>query len=187
MASINEILEFWFNGLNDEILIIHNNSIVKRWFMNDSQFDSEIRERFEPDLKAAAVGQRKDWEETIKGRLALVILFDQFSRNIYRGSPQAFITDPLALNLTQRSIKEKTDRSLPLIERLFLYMPLMHAEDHAVQKLSVDTFQELLRQSKEKSPQNTAYYESTLSYARQHKATIDRFGFFPHRIKDVTK
>lgn len=181
----NEILEFWFADVNDASLISNKNLIVQRWFTANSEFDAEIRRRFEPELAAAASGARKDWEKTPQGRLALVILFDQFSRNIHRGTPQAYATDPLALALAQRSIKEKIDQSLQLIERVFLYMPFMHAEDRAVQELSVHVFEELIRQSQEKSPQNTPYYEHTFQYAQRHKATINQFGFFPHRIEII--
>ena len=181
MDKIQDILHFWFEGLNDAAKIDKNAPAVKKWFIKNTQFDQDIKNKFEKTLIEARQGQHRDWEQSASGRLALVILFDQFSRNIYRGTPQAFTTDSLALQLTLKSIDDKKDQGLELIERLFLYMPLMHAEDLSIQRMSVVKFNDLVQESKIKSPQNTAYYAYTLDYAQKHLAIIERFGRFPHR------
>ena len=181
MATINDILNFWFEGITDQNFIKKQAQPFKKWFTENPRFDFEIREKFEPDLIKARLGQLKNWEDAIHGRLALVILFDQFSRNMYRNTPQAFETDPLALNLTLRSVEERRDGQLQLIERLFLYMPLMHSEKLEIQKLSLQYFGNLVSIAKEEISPNTSYYEYTLDYAKKHHAIIERFGRFPHR------
>ena len=106
MEKINKILGYWFGGLNDQIPIQKNSPIVKKWFTKSNRTDKEIKEEFGDDLIKAKNGQYKDWEQTPKGRLALIILFDQFSRNIYRGTPKAFENHPPALDLTLRTMNE---------------------------------------------------------------------------------
>ncbi|HBR15091.1 MAG TPA: DUF924 domain-containing protein [Candidatus Omnitrophica bacterium] len=210
---MDKILEFWFEGLNDQTVIDKRAFPAKKWFIKNRRVDDEIREAFEHDLIRAGQGEFKDWERSARGRLALVILFDQFPRNIYRNTPKMFAYDPLALDLAVRSIREEKDQELQLIERVFLYMPLMHAEDVKTQTWSVERFTHLLtsaqlmeharrakggrdtdyrnvplllgksvvRESSEKSPANTPYYEYTLGYARRHFSIIEKFGRFPHR------
>ncbi len=181
MTRVEEILQFWFGGLDDSARLDKNNPIVRRWFAKDEEFDVEIRARFQEDLIKAREGKYQGWEGEPPRRLALVLLFDQFSRNMYRATPSAFAADSLALNLTLRSIKEKTDHALPLIYRIFLYMPLMHSEDLSIQKLSLEYFRRLIEESQKKSPQNTAYYEYTFQFAQSHHDIIACFGRFPYR------
>jgi len=175
------ILEFWFNGLDDSGVIDKNSPVVKKWFAKDVKIDSEIREKFEPHLLKATRGECKGWESSARGRLALIVLFDQCSRNMYRDTPKMFAADPLALDLTLRSIKDQMDGQIQLIERLFLYMPLMHSEELKTQKISLGCFENLVHASKEKSPHNTSYYEYSLDFAKKHQAIIEKFGRFPHR------
>ena len=181
MNDIQQILTFWFEGLNDRIQIDKNAPVVRKWFMKNERFDQEIKDKFQATFLKARQGEYKKWEDIASGRLALVILFDQFSRNIYRGTAQAFAADSLALELTLKSFKDNKDQELQLIERLFLYMPLMHAENLEVQDISIGQFHNLVEESKIQSPQNTAYYEYTLKYAKSHRDIIKRFGRFPHR------
>ena len=181
MTRIEEILNFWFGDLDDNTLLDKDSPIVKRWFARDEKFDHEIHVNFEEDLIRAREGKYQGWEGEPLGRLALIILFDQFSRNLYRNSPKAFENDLLALSLTLRSIKEQFDHALPLVFQIFLYMPLMHAEDLKIQKLSLECFGKLLAKAKEKTPQNISYYEYTFNFAKRHCDTIEKFGRFPHR------
>lgn len=181
MTRAEEILEFWFHAITDKTPINKDLSPFNMWFAKNAKVDFEICEKFEGDLNLAKMGKYKKWEETSEGRLALIVLFDQFSRNIYRGSAKAFEADPLALDVALRSIKEGVDRELQLIERVFLYMPLMHAEDLEMQKLSVQQFENLVGESKDKNPQNSSYFEYTLKFAKEHCAAIERFGHFPSR------
>ncbi len=181
MSQIENILEFWFEGVNDTVFIDKNKAPFKKWFAKDARFDAQIREKFEEDSAKARRGECKGWEKTIQGRLALVILFDQFSRNMYRDSPKMFESDSLALALTLRSIGERTDKDLPLIERLFLYIPLQHAESLEHQKISIGVFSDLLNEVKERNPKNIPYYEYTLNFAKRHFKIVEQFGRFPHR------
>jgi uncharacterized protein (DUF924 family) len=187
MASAQEILEFWFEHLDDSQKIHHSLPHVRKWFTKNAQFDNTIRERFETDLINARQGQYKAWEHSAIGCLALILLFDQFSRNLYRNTPAMFATDSVALDLTRRCIEEGLDNQLPLIYRVFLYMPLMHAEDLEVQELSMKAFQILVDESKLKSPQSVPYFEYTLAYAKRHRDIIKQFGRFPHRNKILAR
>jgi uncharacterized protein (DUF924 family) len=183
MASdkIDAILNYWFEGVNDEITIDKKALPFKKWFLKNQKVDEEIRERFESDLTKAADGEYKVWEESAKGRLALIILYDQFSRNMYRDTPRMYAYDALALDLTLRSIDQGQDQEVSLIQRTFVYMPLMHFEDSSLQQLSVKCFTDLVEESKAKAPINTHYYEGTLKYAQAHHDTVVEFGRFPHR------
>ncbi|MCK4881905.1 MAG: DUF924 domain-containing protein [Candidatus Omnitrophica bacterium] len=181
MDKIDLILDYWFEGVSDATAIDKKSSPFKKWFIKDEQVDDEIRERFEADLTKAADGEYKDWEGSARGRLALILLYDQFSRNIYRDMPRMYAYDALALDLTLRSIDQQWDRELSLIQRTFLYMPLMHFEDPTLQQLSVKCFTGLVEESKAKIPANTHYYEYSLKYAKGHYDTVLQFGRFPHR------
>lgn len=181
MDKIKEILDFWFEGIDDKTPINKNASPFKKWFVKDPKFDQLIRDKFEKDLEAAQEGIFKSWENSPQGVLALILLFDQFSRNLTRDSPRAFACDHLALKLAQEMVKEGTDKDLPLIYRVFVYMPFMHAENLEIQNLGVKCFEELVTDSKKIIPQNTLYFEYNLSYSRKHQEIIQQFGRFPHR------
>lgn len=177
----DRVLQFWFHSLTDAVPIDKKSPPAKLWFNGGRIFDEDIRSKFLNDFNKAKAGEYKDWEETARGRLALILIFDQFSRNMFRNTPQAFETDMLALELTQRSIKDGKDKELMCVERVFLYMPLMHAEDLRVQNEGVRCFEMLAQESELLSPLNTSYFEYNLKYSRQHRDIIARFGRFPHR------
>ena len=181
MVTIDQIFHFWFHSLTDATPIDKKFSPAKLWFNGGRAFDEEIRQKFLTDFLKAKAGEFKDWESSARGRLALVIIFDQFSRNMFRGTPQAFETDALALELSQRSINDGKDKELMLIERVFLYMPFMHCESLAVQEQGIRCFESLVEESKTKAARNTSYFEYNLTYARQHRGIIAQFNRFPHR------
>ncbi len=181
MSAPDAILQFWFHSLTDATPIDKKSPPASLWFNGGRKFDDEIRQKFEGVWRQAKGGGRKEWESSVQGRLALIILFDQFPRNMFRNTPQAFETDALALELTSRSIKEGTDKKLALIERVFLYMPFMHVEDLPAQEEGVRCFQNLVEESKTKAPHNMHYFEYNLSFARRHHDIIAQFGRFPHR------
>jgi len=181
MRPFENIISFWFQGLKDPDVIQKNKPPVSLWFNGGRRFDEEIWGKFLEDYEKAKAGEYKSWEDSARGRLALVIIFDQFSRNMFRGTAQAFATDPLALELAQRSIKDGQDRELMLIERVFLYMTFMHAESLTVQDEGVRVFEALVEESKTKAAHNTGYFEYNLKYTRQHRDIIATFGRFPHR------
>lgn len=183
MTTPDVIFHFWFHFLTDDQAIDKKSPPVKLWFNGGKDFDEDIRQKFLRDYLRARAGEYKEWESSARGRLALVIIFDQFSRNMFRGTPQAFETDALALELAQRSIKDGKDKELMLIERVFLYIPFMHAESLALQEEGVRRFESLTEESKTKAPHNTSYFEYNLKYARQHRDIIAKFGRFAHRNK----
>ena len=157
--AIEEILKFWFEDIDHS-----------RWFKKDPVFDRELEQRFGDLLTLAKSGQLDEWCGTARGRLALIILLDQFSRNIYRETPLSFEADSKALQLCVDGIQDGIDTELSSEQRSFFYLPLRHAEDLTMQKLGLAKTREL----------NAAGY-GTNKYALNHLAIIERFGRFPHR------
>lgn len=148
------------------------------WFSTNPDFDEKLRERFEPLIARGVSGELSAWEDTAQGALALVIVLDQFSRNLYRNSPRAFDADPAARAIADRAIAKGFDQAVSVQPRGFFYLPFEHAEDRDVQAHSVALFQAMLDGA---SPEDRPSAESLLSYAVRHKVVIDRFGRFPHR------
>jgi uncharacterized protein (DUF924 family) len=155
-----KVLDFWFGRGRTP-------RFKKFWFLKRHVTDRLIRTRFLKTLEDAKAGKLR-WAETPRGRLALIILLDQFSRNIYRDDARAFAADAKALRLAQTALRKREDRKLHPLERIFLYMPFMHSEKKAHQKLSVALFTKL------KMKEN-------LWYAKEHQRIINQFGRFPHR------
>ena len=139
-----------------------------QWFKADTEFDREIRDSFGADYEAAAAGRHADLAATADGSLALIVLLDQFPRNMFRGSAKAFATDATALDLARGSVERGFDRGMPPERRQFLYMPYQHTEDLAIQHRSIELFTDL-------------NYMTCLDHAIQHRDIIARFGRFPHR------
>lgn len=156
-ATHDDVLRFWFEE-----------STPKQHFSKDLEFDALIRERFAALHARAAAGELTDWRQTPEGRLAEIIVLDQFSRNLFRGEPGAFAHDDMALTLAQEAVKTGADQQLSPQQRVFLYMPYMHSESEAIQAESVRLYTEL-------------GIENNLRFAEAHKAIIDRFGRYPHR------
>jgi len=181
MNKIDKILDYWFEGVDDSTAIDIKNTPFKKWFIKDEKIDQDIREEFESDLIKAGAGEYKKWEETLQGRLALTILFDQFTRNMYRDTINMYAYDAVAVELTQCTIKEDTDKDLMHIERAFIYLPLMHSEDVKLQKQSVECFTKLVEDAKVSNADNVHYYEYSLKHAKEHHDTVVEFGRFPHR------
>jgi len=172
----NRIIDFWFGENADPVKIEPH--IVKRWFMKDPGFDQEIKEKFSNEVHRASSGRYDTWEETPRGRLALILLLDQFKRNIYRGSPKAWESDEKGQEIALEGIRLRDDAKLPPSHRAFFYMPLEHAESRNLQVLSVGCFSDLVQ---EVPPEDRGIYKQFLDYAKKHKAIIDRFGRYPHR------
>ena len=181
MTDPASILHFWFEGVTDGTLINKAAMPFRKWFAKNEKFDQQIRERFGGDLEAARDGKYRSWENSAHGRLALIILYDQFPRNMFRNSPKMFEYDSSALALALKTIRYGWDAQLSLIERTFLYMPLMHSEDLKVQKMSLEYFSKLILEAKERFSQNVPYYEYSFSFAKRHHDIIEKFGCFPHR------
>lgn len=180
---ISNILNFWFEGIDDQTTFDKDSQPFKKWFSKDDQFDQEVKEKFEGDLIRARKRKYDNWLELPKGYLALVLVFDQFPRNMYRDMPEVFDNDLRALEITLTSIKRNIDDKLMLIERLFLYLPLMHSEDLKIQKMCLERIGDLVEEAKTDAPLNQGYYEYSLDYSHKHYDIIKRFGRFPHRNK----
>ena len=163
------VLTFWFGEIRDEPAYFEE--YAPRWFVQNAEFDQEIAQRFRADYELAAQGQLTHWTETARGGLALILVLDQFPRNMFRNDPRAFATDPLAQQIAEQMIATGLDRQLRLAERYFVYVPFMHSEDRKHQQRSVMLFQQLAEER--------AYFDT--SYAVRHQEVIDRFGRFPHR------
>jgi len=175
-AEHETVLEFWFGAL--DALGRADDEHVRSWFKKDPAFDGTIRERFGALHASVARGERSEWCETPRGRLAAVIVLDQFSRNLFRGTARAFASDRQALDLASEGVARGYDRALVLDERTFLYMPYMHSEDLVVQERSVELFRSLLEGLPGAARDRVA---ETVDYAERHRDVIRRFGRFPHR------
>jgi uncharacterized protein (DUF924 family) len=174
-AAIEDILKFWFGELEGPEDV--DRSKMKMWWMGGEAVDAEIKQRFGAKVAEALDGKLGGWMESPRGSLALVILLDQFTRNIGRGMASAFAGDRAALEVCLAAIDRGHDRRLRPIERSFLYMPMMHAEDGNVARRSIATFEQL---SKEIAALGSEYPDFR-SHAVQHAEIVIRFGRFPHR------
>ena len=155
--SPDEVLNFWFEE--------HSSA---DWFGGKPEFDDVVRAQFGELLASARQSELFDWRKTPKGRLAEVIVLDQFTRQLFRNNALAFSSDPLALALAQEAVAQGDDETLSVVERQFLYMPYMHSESLIVQDESVRVFAKL------DDP-------SLLEYARKHRTVIEQFGRYPMR------
>jgi len=168
MSQVKEILDFWF-GKPEEA---EYGKIRKFWFTKNPKFDQEVRSRFLSVYQQAAAGELDTWRTSPDSCLALIILLDQFPRNLFRSQPQAFASDPQALSLAQYAINQGFDQQLLPVQRWFIYMPFEHSENLEHQYQSVELFSSL------KDDPNCA---SGVDYAHRHLQVIERFGRFPHR------
>ena len=160
-----DILDFWFEG--DPAICRQ-----ERWFTRDDLFDAAIRARFALAVEAAQDGALDPWAATPEGALALVLVLDQFPRNIHRGTHLAFAGDAHARRIARAALAAAADADLTPVQRVFLYLPFEHAEEMADQDLSVRLFETL---------RGLGAVESTIPYAHRHREVIARFGRFPHR------
>lgn len=176
MDRIDAILHYWF-GHADGVAIPSEHRIWI-WFSADSAVDLEIKAQFYDDFVKGVRGDYSDWVGTSRGYLALIILFDQFSRHICRHTAQAYDQDQRALDLCLKGIDAQYDHMLSLIERVFFYFPLLHAENAEMQALSIRAFEMLLSLS---FPETRSVFERFLEQAVQHHKIISRFGRFPER------
>lgn len=174
--SYRDILDFWFGTATSDSATAQSQR--KLWFAKDAAVDQGIRDRFEEHLLAAAAGQHDAWAVKPRGRLALILLFDQFPRNMYRDTAQAFAFDDLALKLALEGIAAGADQQLRAIERVFCYLPLEHAESLELQDRCVALFTTLAASVPAGDRKPFAGY---VDYAIRHRDIIHRFGRFPHR------
>lgn len=155
--NYQDILDFWFSP-----------ETQPNWFAKSDQFDQSLKEKFGDILEQASRAELWSWRKNADGRLAEIIVLDQFSRNIFRDTPRAFAQDSLALALAQEAISQDLDKQLSPEQRSFLYMPFMHSESKLIHEFALKLFQRL------GNPEN-------LEYEIKHKIIIDCFGRYPHR------
>ena len=157
LQSYHDIIEFWFAEIDSA-----------SWWKKDLDFDAMIQHRFSKVHQDACLGALASWRESPQGRLAEIIVLDQFSRNMYRDMAEAFLWDGYALLLSQQAVAVGADQELPASQRSFLYMPMMHSELPDVHEEAVRLFQQ-------------EGMQGNLDFELKHKAIIDRFGRYPHR------
>jgi uncharacterized protein (DUF924 family) len=170
------VLDFWFGKLDDSGRA--DKQHAQRWWLKEPALDAEIKQRFLALHSAALAGRLSGWLDRPRSRLAYIILLDQFSRNIFRDTPAMFASDESALYAALSGIDVGMDRQLPLDERTFFYMPLMHSEQLALQERCVELYQTL---SHELSGSPRASMLPRIGYAERHRDIVKRFGRFPHR------
>ena len=175
---IDEILSFWF--MEHELSAPQIDGRMDTWFGEDPVFDEEIAKAFAEDVDRASEGNLDHWAHKSKGRLALILLLDQFRRNIFRGTAEAFEKDKVALKLCVEGAMEKEDKGLAPIQKAFYYMPLQHAESRKVQAKSREIYQRL---AEAVSPTYRETFETIAQFADLHADIVERFGRFPHRNK----
>mgnify|MGYP000569031303 CR=1 FL=1 len=155
--TADDIINFWFKEITP-----------KQWWIKDNDFDNQIKNRFKDLYTRAAASELVRWRSTPLSSLAEIIVLDQFPRNMFRDTPAAFTTDPLAVCLTQVAIDKGFDQQLDSSKKSFMYMPLMHSESPEVHKLAENVF-------------SAPGLENNYDFELKHKAIIDRFGRYPHR------
>lgn len=155
--SPDYIIDFWFNAIDS-----------KQWFIKDDDFDLLLTAQFSQLQMSAAKSELYHWRANAEGRLAEIIVLDQFSRNIHRNSPLAFASDPLALALAQEAVALGCQNDLDVIKQSFLFMPYMHSESQAIHEVGLELF-------------NSTGLDKTIEYQKKHLAIIKKFGRYPHR------
>lgn len=159
MQSAHDVLNFWFNELNP-----------KQWFEKDDALDAEILDQFSQLHHRATLCELHEWRQTPKGRLAEIIVLDQFSRNIYRNHPRAFAYDALALALAQEAVAQGLDKQFKPPQLGFLYLPYMHSESIRIHEIAIQLYDQ-------------PGLERNLEIEIKHKQILERFGRYPHRNK----
>ncbi|MBK8170495.1 MAG: DUF924 domain-containing protein [Sandaracinaceae bacterium] len=179
MSDIENVLTYWFgdraNPHPDDFM-----NRIRRWFAGGLEIDREISETFGRLLSEAQDGKLADWAQTPRGRLALIIVLDQFSRNVYRGEAQAFAQDAAARALTIEGVELGADNDYGLVERMFFNMPLVHAEDLALQDRAVAYLEGL---KGDDTASDRGMLDSATKAAIEHRDIIRKFGRFPARNK----
>lgn len=172
----DEVLSYWLGDALQQDWPSDNRG--RLWFGGGAALDAQIRERFGALVEAAVDGRLTEWEHPLAARLALVIVLDQFTRNVFRGQARAFAGDGRAQQLVQQTLAQGQDAALPRAARVFLYMPLMHAESGPLQETSVQKFTALLADA---PPALRDTLAGHLRFAEEHRDIVRRFGRFPHR------
>lgn len=176
MESQESIQEFWFGNDADDASTAARQA--KLWWAKDEQLDVLIRQRFATDSESALAGSLDEWAQSPAGCLSLILLCDQFPRNMYRDTPAAFASDAKALALSKAGLASGLDKRLRAIQRVFFYLPFEHSESLADQDQAVALFGQL---ANEASAAYKTIFDNFLNFALRHREVIRRFQRFPHR------
>ena len=166
--QIEKILIFWFGNIQEE----NYGKPRMEWFMKDANFDQEIKNQFFDTYKKAKNQELNHWQESQQGVIALILLLDQFPRNLFRNDPQAFATDHLAIATADYAINRGFDEDLLPVQRWFIYIPFEHSENIEHQRYCLELFAKL---------KQDPHSQSAIEFAQQHYDIIKKFGRFPHR------
>lgn len=179
LNEIEQVLDYWFGACGADGTL--DRAKQKMWFGTGNKFDAEIRKRFGKLHRRAVRGELDaEWAAIPRGRAALIVVLDQFSRHIHRNTRTAFEQDPAAQRLAAAGVESGADRELIAAQRAFFYLPFEHAEDLKLQQAGVRLFRRL---ATEVAPGWRGEYESFADYCSHHRDIIERFGRFPHRNK----
>jgi len=178
IATAEDVLGFWFPPGLDADLETHLKQVTT-WFRGDADFDREIEERFKSTWEAAVCGELDDWAATPRGRLALILVLDQFSRNIARGTPAAYAQDKKAQRLAREAIEQDLTDDMPIWQVQYFGVVLGHSEDLELQDIAVPFMERMI--AERPPPHLKAFYEATLRQPRGHREVIRRFGRHPQR------
>jgi uncharacterized protein (DUF924 family) len=181
MPTVQDVIGFWFGAAPAGLAAPQ---VAARWYEKDAAFDRQIRERFLELQLAVLRGECEAWLQTAEGRLAYVLVLDQFPRNMFRDTLLAFAADPVALRTALEGLERSHDRQLSGDMRVFMYLPLMHSEDLAIQEECVRCFADFMAEA-------TGPLKERLSvnhdFAVRHRDIVARFGRFPHRNKQLAR
>ena len=172
----DDVLQFWLGPHATDADSFGKK--IRRWFFTDKALDAEIRTRFGDDVQRARDGALDDWAKTPRGRLALIVLLDQFTRNLHRGTPRAYENDARALALAEAGLDNHDDAELSFEEKMFLYMPLAHSEDVSRQERHLAL---IVAAANAAPPALQQAYAGATAHAKSYLDQIRRFGRFPHR------
>lgn len=175
-ASAEDVHRFWFAETIDDAQAASARAAV--WFRSSPEFDETVRGRFGSTIAAAGRGELTGWEDAPRSCVALVVVLDQFPRNVYRNTGQAFGHDALALSVAQRAVAAGYPGALSVPECAFLLMPYQHVEDVAIQREGVRLLERMLTEA---APPWRPFTANCLDFARRHLEIVERFGRFPHR------
>lgn len=180
--KLKSVCEFWFCDLNYKVPLGKDNPKTKIWFAKSNKTDAFIKQNFQELLENLENKINKGWRPLdFEQTLGVIIVFDQFSRNMFRNQAKMFANDHLALGLTKDFIKNNYIWDNDLFHNLFLCMPLMHSENLADQNLMLEHSNLFVEHALKNNSPNVAYFENSLNFARRHKEIIEKFGRFPHR------
>lgn len=181
VSRADTILKWWFGDAHDEMSLAPDSPYLARWFRGSAAQDAEIAERFGADHEHAAAWKLSDWAESPRGRQALVIIYDQFSRTLHRGSPRMFEWDRRAQSLARRSLADGLVHRLPYVQQLFVMVPLGRAEQVEDQEMYLAWIQHVAEEARIRRLPSVGFWSLGAERARSYLETIVRFGRFPQR------